>query len=65
MLAECGDTAEGTSLRAQRHSAVNIDAGSRVEIKADGRMTGDVKSPRILFADGARFKWSIDMDVER
>ena len=41
----------------------NITAGSRVEIKADGKMVGDVKSPRILIADGALFKGSIDMDV--
>jgi len=43
----------------------NITAGSRVEIKADGKMIGDVKSPRILIADGALFKGNIDMDVER
>ena len=41
----------------------NIDAQSRVEIKADGKMVGDVKSPRILIADGALFKGSIDMDM--
>jgi cytoskeletal protein CcmA (bactofilin family) len=43
----------------------NIEAESRVEIKADGKMVGDVKSPRILIADGALFKGSIDMDVGR
>jgi len=43
----------------------NIDAKSRVELKAEGKMIGDVKSPRILIADGALFKGSIDMDVER
>ncbi|MEE2785766.1 MAG: polymer-forming cytoskeletal protein [Myxococcota bacterium] len=41
----------------------NIDASARVEIKADGKMVGDVRSPRILIADGALFKGSIDMDV--
>ena len=41
----------------------NVEANSRVEIKADGKMVGDVKSPRILIADGALFKGSIDMDV--
>ena len=43
----------------------NVTASTRVEIKADGKMVGDVKSPRILIADGALFKGSIDMDVER
>ena len=36
-----------------------------VEIKADGKMVGNVKSPRILIADGALFKGNIDMDVGR
>ncbi len=43
----------------------NISAGSRVEIKAEGKMVGDVKSPRILIADGALFKGNIDMDLGR
>ena len=43
----------------------NIQARGRVEIKADGRMIGDVKAPRILIADGALFKGNIDMDVGR
>ena len=43
----------------------NVEAEARVEIKADGKMVGDVKSPRILIADGALFKGSIDMDVGR
>ena len=41
----------------------NIEANARVEIKADGKMVGDVRSPRILIADGALFKGSIEMDV--
>jgi cytoskeletal protein CcmA (bactofilin family) len=43
----------------------NVAAGSRVEIKAEGKMIGDVKSPRILIADGALYKGNIDMDVGR
>lgn len=41
----------------------NISASERVEIKSDGRMVGDIRSPRILIADGAAFKGHIDMDV--
>ena len=43
----------------------NVSAAGRVEIKADGKMIGDIKAPRILIADGALFKGNIDMDVER
>ncbi len=41
----------------------NITASERVELKSDGRMVGDIRSPRILIADGATFKGHIDMDV--
>ena len=41
----------------------NIQAGERVEISSGGRMVGDIKSPRILIADGAVFKGNVDMDV--
>jgi len=39
----------------------NIAAGERVEIAATGTMQGDISAPRIVLADGARFKGSIDM----
>jgi cytoskeletal protein CcmA (bactofilin family) len=41
----------------------NIVANDKVEIRSDGRMIGDIKSPRILIADGAAFKGSVDMEV--
>lgn len=46
------------------HVTGNITAGERVEIAAEGKMVGDIKSPRILIADGAGFKGHIDMDVD-
>ena len=52
-----------------RFSATELPGIYRVRAtplgKADGKMVGDVKSPRILIADGALFKGNIDMDVER
>ena len=39
-----------------------IRATQKVEITADGRVLGDIRAPRILIADGARFKGNIDMD---
>jgi cytoskeletal protein CcmA (bactofilin family) len=40
----------------------NITADDKVEVAATGSMLGDVRSPRVVLADGARFKGSIDMD---
>jgi len=40
----------------------NIIADDRVEVVATGAMLGDVRAPRVILADGARFKGSIDMD---
>ncbi len=40
----------------------NIAATDKVELKADCRVVGDVRAPRILIADGASFKGNVDMD---
>jgi len=40
----------------------NITADDRVEVAATGTMRGDIRAPRVVLADGARFKGSIDMD---
>ncbi|MCA3016598.1 MAG: polymer-forming cytoskeletal protein [Myxococcaceae bacterium] len=42
----------------------NIAATDKVELKADCRVVGDVRAPRILIADGASFKGNVDMDVK-
>ena len=42
----------------------NIQASDKVELKADCKVVGDIRSPRILIADGAAFKGSVDMDVK-
>jgi cytoskeletal protein CcmA (bactofilin family) len=41
----------------------NITATDKVELKSDCRVVGDIRSPRILIADGAAFKGNVDMDV--
>ena len=33
----------------------NIQASDRVELRSDGKMTGDVTAPRVLIAAGAPF----------
>ncbi len=40
----------------------NINADDKVEVAATGSMRGDIVAPRVVLADGARFKGSIDMD---
>jgi len=40
----------------------NVVATDKVELKANCRMVGDIKAPRILIADGASFKGNVDMD---
>lgn len=40
----------------------NITADDKVEIAATGSMRGDIVAPRVVLADGARFKGSIDME---
>jgi cytoskeletal protein CcmA (bactofilin family) len=40
----------------------SIRAEERVEVAANGNLIGDVRAPRVVLADGAKFKGSIDMD---
>jgi cytoskeletal protein CcmA (bactofilin family) len=42
----------------------NIAASDKVELKADCKVVGDIRAPRILIADGAQFKGNVDMDVK-
>jgi len=42
----------------------NIAATEKVELKANCKVVGDIRSPRILIADGAVFKGNVDMDVK-
>ena len=41
----------------------NVNANSRVDIQAGGRLIGDVKAGRLTIADGASFRGNVDMDV--
>jgi len=40
----------------------NITADDKVEVAATGSMRGDIQAPRVVLADGGKFKGSIDMD---
>ena len=43
----------------------NITADDKVEVAATGSMRGDIQSPRVVLADGAKFKGAIDMDTKK
>jgi cytoskeletal protein CcmA (bactofilin family) len=40
----------------------NITATDRVEVATTGTMQGDISAPRVVLADGAQFRGSVDMD---
>jgi len=40
----------------------NVIATERVEIKNEGRVTGNIRAPRITIADGALFRGSVEME---
>ena len=39
----------------------NVKAGNRFELLSSGRIEGDVLAPRVIIADGAFFKGSVEM----
>lgn len=42
----------------------NVTASERVEVRREGKMIGDIKAPRVIIADGAKFKGNIEMGVD-
>jgi cytoskeletal protein CcmA (bactofilin family) len=40
-------------------------ASSRVDIQSTGRVTGNIKAPRIVIAEGALFKGNSDMSARK
>jgi len=43
----------------------NVTATESVELTQEGRMVGDIKSPRVIIVDGASFRGRVDMgDLE-
>jgi cytoskeletal protein CcmA (bactofilin family) len=42
----------------------NVEASERVEVRKEGKMVGDIKAPRVIIADGAKFKGNIEMGVD-
>jgi len=42
----------------------NIAASEAVSVSATAKVIGNIKAPRVIIEDGARFKGSIDMDFD-
>jgi cytoskeletal protein CcmA (bactofilin family) len=42
----------------------NVEATEKVEVRREGKMIGDIKAPRVIIADGAKFKGNIEMGVD-
>ena len=40
----------------------NVIADDKVEVASNGSMKGDIVAPRVVLADGARFKGTVDME---
>jgi cytoskeletal protein CcmA (bactofilin family) len=40
----------------------SVRAEERIEVASTGNVNGDLRAPRVVLADGAKFKGSIDMD---
>lgn len=67
-VAESGIVKADISVRNAVVSGVvvgNITASDSVEITEAGRMVGDIRAPRVIIVDGARFRGTVDMgDLE-
>jgi cytoskeletal protein CcmA (bactofilin family) len=53
---------ENVTIRGQMHG--NTEASNKVEITSEAKVLGDIKAPRIVMAEGARFRGSVEMEVK-
>lgn len=58
--------AEITTRSMEVHGEVsgNIEAEQTVSINTNSKVLADIKAPRVIIEDGARFKGRVEMDVE-
>ena len=42
----------------------NTSASDKVEVTADAKIVGDIKAPRLVMDEGARFRGSVEMEVK-
>jgi cytoskeletal protein CcmA (bactofilin family) len=53
---------ENVTIKGQMNG--NTSASNRVEITSDAKVIGDIKAPRVVMAEGAKFRGKVDMDVK-
>lgn len=58
--------ADISTLSLEVHGRVsgNIDADDMVSLSAESNVVADIRAPRVVIEDGARFKGRIEMDVK-
>ncbi len=42
----------------------NVQAGEAVSVSASAKVVGNIRAPRVIIEDGARFKGGIEMDFD-
>ena len=42
----------------------NAEAGEKIEISSEGVVIGDLRAPRLVIKEGAKFRGNVDMDVD-
>jgi cytoskeletal protein CcmA (bactofilin family) len=58
-------TVEAVSVVISGELVGDCSATNRVEIQASGRMTGNIRAPKIVIAEGAVFRGNSDMSASR
>ena len=58
-------TVEAQSLIVSGEIIGDCQASARVEIQASGRLTGNIRAPKIVIAEGAMFRGNSDMSTGR
>jgi cytoskeletal protein CcmA (bactofilin family) len=53
---------ENVTIKGQMNG--NTTASDKVEITSDAKVLGDIKAPRVVMAEGARFRGAVDMEVK-
>jgi cytoskeletal protein CcmA (bactofilin family) len=64
MIEDSGIVKANVQVRSVRVNGIlvgNINASDKAEIAAGGRVVGDIRAPKLVIADGAAFRGSVDM----
>lgn len=62
VLGRMKGTIEARDVRIEGELDGDVIASGKVELEPDAAMNGNIRASRILIADGARFRGSVDMN---